>query len=194
MAKDWTGNYHSVCGCLGAHNECQEDREENDYYATQPIAIEWLMQIEKLSENIWECACGEGHLAKPLIANGFNVKSTDLIDRGFGEGGVDFLQQIDVFNGDIITNPPYKYAQEFIEHALKLIPNGNKVCMFLKVQFLEGKRRRKLFEENPPKTVWVSTSRIQCGKNGIFKGSMVAYAWYVWEKGYKGETVIKWFN
>ena len=194
MAKDWTGNYHSVCGCLGAHNECQEDREENDYYATQPIAIEWLMQIEKLSENIWECACGEGHLAKPLIANGFNVKSTDLIDRGFGEGGVDFLQQTDVFSGDIITNPPYKYAQEFIEHALKLIPNGNKVCMFLKVQFLEGKRRRKLFEENPPKTVWVSTSRIQCGKNGIFKGSMVAYAWYVWEKGYKGETVIKWFN
>ena len=150
--------------------------------------------MEKLSKNILECACGEGHLAKPLIANGFNVKSTDLIDRGFGEGGVDFLQQIDVFNGDIITNPPYKYAQEFIEHALKLIPNGNKVCMFLKVQFLEGKRRRKLFEENPPKTVWVSTSRIQCGKNGIFKGSMVAYAWYVWEKGYKGETVIKWFN
>ena len=117
-----------------------------------------------------------------------------MIDRGFGEGGVDFLQQTDVFSGDIITNPPYKYAQEFIEHALKLIPNGNKVCMFLKVQFLEGKRRRKLFEENPPKTIWVSTSRIQCGKNGIFKGSMVAYAWYVWEKGYKGETVIKWFN
>ena len=83
MSKDWTGNYHSVCGCLGARNECKEDREENDYYATQPIAIEWLMKIENLNHNIWECACGEGHLAKPLIANGYEVKCTDLIDRGF---------------------------------------------------------------------------------------------------------------
>lgn len=194
MAKDWTGNYHSVCGCLGAHNECAEDREENDFYATQPIAIEWLMKLENLNHNIWESACGKGHLAKPLIEAGYNVKCTDLVDRGFGVGGVDFFEQTEMFEGDIITNPPYKYAQEFIEHALELVPEGNKVCMFLKVQFLEGKRRRKLFEEHPPKRIWVSTSRIQCGKNGEFKGSMVAYAWYIWEKGYKGETTLKWFN
>lgn len=86
--KDWVGNYHSVVGCLGAHNETKEDREENDYYATQPIAIEWLMKLEELNQNIWECACGEGHLAKPLMAAGYNVKATDLIDRGFGRGGV----------------------------------------------------------------------------------------------------------
>lgn len=194
MNKDWVGNYHSVCGCLGARNECKGEREEHDYYATQPIAIEWLMKLENLNTNIWECACGEGHLAKPLIDKGFNVKCTDLIDRNFGEGGVDFLKQTEIFNGDIITNPPYKYAQEFIEHALELVEDGNKVCMFLKVQFLEGKSRRKMFEENPPKTVWVSTSRIQCGKNGQFKDSMVAYAWYVWEKGFKGNTTLKWFN
>lgn len=85
--KDWTGNYHSVCGCLGAHNECNEDREENDYYATQPIAGEWLTKIENLDENIWECACGEGHLSKVFVNKGHNVKSTDLIDRGYGRGG-----------------------------------------------------------------------------------------------------------
>ena len=194
MKKDWTGNYQSVVGCLGAHNLTEEDREEHDYYATQPIAAEWLMRIEKLNKNIWECACGEGHLAKVFIEGGHNVKCTDLIDRGFGEGGVDFLKQTEVYDGDIVTNPPYRYAKEFIEKALSLVKQGNKVCMFLKVQFLEGKARRKLFEDNPPKTVWVSTSRIQCGKNGEFKGSMVAYAWYVWEKGYKGETTLKWFN
>ena len=81
-----------------------------------------------------------------------------------------------------------------MEHALELVNDGNKVCMFLKVQFLEGKARRKLFNEHPPKTVWVSSGRLQCGKNGVFQGSMVAYAWYVWEKGYKGDTIIKWFN
>lgn len=194
MAKDWTGDYHSVCGCLGARNECKEDREENDYYATRPDAVEWLMKLEGLSPKIWECACGEGHLAKPLIANGFDVLCTDLVDRGFGKGGVDFLKQTEIFDGDVVTNPPYKFAQEFVEHALALVPEGRKVCMFLKVQFLEGKGRKRLFEENPPRRVWVSSSRIPCGKNGVFKDSMVAYAWYVWEKGFKGETALKWFN
>lgn len=104
------------------------------------------------------------------------------------------MKQTEVFDGDIITNPPYKFAQEFVEHALELIKDGNKVCMFLKVQFMEGKGRRKLYQEKPPKTIWVSSSRIPCGKNGEFKESMVAYAWYVWEKGYKGPTTIKWFN
>jgi hypothetical protein len=66
--------------------------------------------------------------------------------------------------------------------------------MFLKVQFLEGKARRKLYETLPPKTVYISSSRLQCGRNGVFTDSMVAYAWYVWEKGYKGNTTIKWFN
>ena len=74
--------YHSVVGCLGAHNECKEEREEHDYYATDPIAGELLLEIEKLNNNIWECACGEGHLAKVFQNHGFNVLSTDLIDRG----------------------------------------------------------------------------------------------------------------
>ena len=107
---------------------------------------------------------------------------------------MDFLKCTEKYNGDIVTNPPYKYAQEFIEHALELIEDGNKVCMFLKVQFLEGKRRRALFEKHPPRTVWVSSSRIRCGKNGTFKTSMVAYGWFIWTKGHKGETTIRWFN
>lgn len=150
MSKDWTGNYHSVCGCLGAHNECKEDREENDFYATQPIAAEWLIKLENLDNNIWECACGQGHLGKVFEEHGYNVLATDLIDRGYGQGGVDFLKSDGLFIGDIVTNPPYKYAQQFIEHALSLIPDGYKVCMFLKVQFLEGKTRRKLYTNCPP--------------------------------------------
>lgn len=192
--KDWTGNVHSVAGCLGASNHTNEEREANDYYATDPIAAELLCDIETLNDNIWECACGEGHLAKVFTEKGFNVKATDLIDRGYGESGIDFLKQTEMFDGDIITNPPYKYAQQFVEKAINLVPDGNKVCMFLKVQFLEGKNRRKLFDKYPPKTVWVSTGRLRYGKNGIFTNSMIAYAWFVWEKGYKGPTIVKWFN
>ena len=149
-SKDWTGNYHSICGCLGARNECKEEREENDYYATHPSAAEWLEKLERLAPDVWECACGEGHLARILERNGHNVKSTDLIDRGFGVGGVDFLKTSEKWHGDIVTNPPYKYALEFVKHSLEVVEDGALVCMFLKVQFLEGKNRRNLFDVCPP--------------------------------------------
>lgn len=72
--------------------------------------------------------------------------------------------------------------------------------MFLKLTFMESKTRKQLFEAHPPKRIWVSSSRLQCAKNGDFEkygkgvGTAVAYAWYVWEKGYQGDTVLKWFN
>ena len=195
MSKDWTGGYRSVVGCLGASSHSTSEREENDFYATDPIAAEWLVNLENLDNNIWECACGQGHLAKVFEAHGYNVKATDLIDRGYGEGGVDFLQCDEKFDGDIITNPPYKYAEQFIQHALTLIPNGKKVCMFLKVQFLEGKGRKALYAIYPPHYIYVSSSRIACIKNGVeVCNAIQAYAWYIWEKGYKGDTIIKWFN
>ena len=101
------------------------------------------------------------------------------------------------WDGDIVTNPPYAYAQEFVEKALAIIPEGHKVCMFLKLTFLEGKKRKHLFQTQPPARIWVSSSRLLCAMNGEFdklSGSATAYAWFVWEKGYKGDTVIKWFN
>ena len=177
-------------------------REQHDYYATDPIAIDVLINDGKseINHNVWECACGEGHLAKRLSDYGYNVTATDLIDRGFGIGDVNFLEINTIFNGDIVTNPPYKYAVKFIEHALDIIPTGNKVFMFLKLQFLEGKSRKELFKKYPPKCIYVSSSRILCAKNGDFEGmkksggSAVAYAWYEWEKGYTGDTIIKWVN
>lgn len=110
---------------------------------------------------------------------------------------MDFLQENRPFDGDIITNPPYKFAADFVNHALNLVNPGNKVFMFLKLQFLEGKARRALFDTKQLKTVYVSRSRIKCAKNGKFKdisSSAVAYAWYEFQKGYNGDPVIKWIN
>lgn len=198
--KDWTGDRNSVYKTLGASSHTKNDREQHDYYATDPKALKLLLKLETFS-NVWEVSCGEGHLSKVLIENNIHGRSTDLIDRGFGEHGFDFLAIDNLkWGGDIITNPPYKLAQEFVEKSMEIIDSGSKVAMFLKLQFLEGKARRKLFTKYPPKTIYVSSSRLLCAKNADFKGmiagggSAVAYCWYIWQKGYNGETIIKWFN
>ena len=196
--KDWTGNQTSIFKTLGASSHTEKEREENDFYATEPKAIDILCQVEKFNEWILEPACGQGHLSKRLIENGYQVYSSDLIDRGYGMQ-YDFFETSS-WHGDIITNPPYKFAKEFIEKSLSIIPTGNKVAMFLKLQFMEGKARKELFKCHPPKTIYVSSSRLLCAKNADFDGmiagggSAVAYAWYVWEKGYSGKTVVEWIN
>ena len=198
--KDWTGNSNSIYKTLGASNHTDKERQTEDFYATEPRAAALLLELEEFDKNIWECACGQGDLSKVFEAAGYKVLSTDLVDRGYGTGGVDFLKCTDVFDGSIITNPPYKYAQEFVEKALELVPDGHKVAMFLKLQFLEGKARRELFKKYPPKTIYVASGRLLCAKNGDFEamkaggGSAVAYCWYIWQKGYQGDTVVKWFN
>lgn len=186
-----------VFNTLGASSHTKEERQREDYYATDPKAAELLLKLETFNKDVWECACGEKHLANVFLRYGYNVRCSDLVDR-CGNEIYDFLSIDNIsWNGDIITNPPYKYAKEFVEKSLSIIPEGNKVAMFLKILFLEGKERKQLFQTNPPKVVYVSSSRITCAKNGNFKkftSGALAYAWYIWEKGYKGDTIIKWFN
>ena len=198
-----TNGSRKIYAPLGASNHTTTEREKDEFYATDPKALEMLLQLETFSNDVWECACGKGHLSEVLKENGHNVKSSDLVDRGYAGTEIkDFLHttSADIADGkrwDIITNPPYKYAQEFAEHALDISKDGTKIAMFLKVQFLEGKSRKMLFEKHPPKAVYVSSSRLRCAKNADFENtgsSAVAYCWFLWEKGYKGDTVVKWFN
>lgn len=196
MKKDWTGNKKSIFTTLGASSHSDHEREQNDYYATEPRVVDELFKVEEFNYPIWECACGEGHLSKRMIELGKEVYSSDLIDRGYG----DVLNFLEIIGGDegkmthdIITNPPYKYAQEFCEQAIKY--SKNKVAMFLKLTFLEGQKRKKFFEKYPPKTVYVYSSRRKCALNGKFGetgSSAAAYAWFVWVKGFIGKPTIEW--
>ncbi len=199
MAKDWIGTGEGLFKIIGASNHTEKERQSEDYYATEPRAAELLLQNEEL-HNVWEPACGGGHLAEVFRSHGCLGRASDLVDRCEGKYEVgDFLaMENTAWEGDIVTNPPYKFAQEFIEKALSIVPEGAKVCMFLKLTFLEGKGRKDLFLRFPLKRLYVSSSRLNCAMNGDFKtykyNSAVAYGWYVWEKGYRGDTVIKWIN
>lgn len=183
---------------IGASNHTAQERDVNDYYATEPKAVDKLLTVETPSKLIWECACGEGHLSRRLTEYGYKVYSSDKIDRGYGEV-LDFLT-VDKENAiqdcDILTNPPYSNALEFVLKALDLVSPGHKVYMFLKLTFLEGKQRAKeLYKEFPPQKVYVCTDRILCAKSGrfdLYHNKTIAYAWYVWEKGKQQKTEVGW--
>lgn len=192
MSQDWIENA-SIRNC----NVRNGDAAPNDYYATEPNAVELLLREEKFCHESWEPACGEGHMSEVLKAHGYDVYSTDLINRGYGDGFVDFFKIQYPINRDIITNPPYKFAKEFVEHALDIVTNGHKVAMFLKLTFLEGARRKELFDKYPPKKIYVFRNRVDCWKNGIKPekaSKAVCYAWFVWVKGFNGNPTIDWIN
>lgn len=175
-----------------------EERENNDYYATNPKAVKMLLELEEFNHLIWEPACGEGHISKVLKEYGYKVISSDLIDRGYGKAGVDFLKFNKKFPGDIITNPPYKYAYDFIVKALELVEKGSRIAYFLPIGCISGIKRGELYKENPPQVIYAARRRIACAKNGDFEKygetGAVDYAWFIWKKGYKGITQLKWFN
>ena len=198
--KDWTGNRKSMFVTLGASNHTDKERESNDFYATDPIAIDKLVKVIQLPRKIWECACGTGCLSERLKDFGHEVVSTDLVDRGYGWVR-DFLETTELPNecACILTNPPYKYALDFIKHSLELLSDDGLCIMFLKTTFLEGQKRYdELFSKHPPQYVLQFSRRVLCAKNGEFQkmkdggGSAVSYAWFVWKKGFHGDTIIKW--
>jgi hypothetical protein len=199
MSKDWTGNRTSVWATLGVRFETKQRRDFNetgrDFYATDPLALEKLLEVEQF-ENVWECADGMGHLCNVLKERKILGKHSDIVYRGCeGSEIIDFLKYDGKWDGDILTNPPYRYAYEFVLKALEIVSEGRKVAFLLRLQFLEGKKRYvNLYSKFPPKIIYVFVKRVRCGLNADFSksGNGISFAWFVWEKGWGGETKIKW--
>ena len=134
---------------LGASNHTDEVREENDYYATCPADV--VVFLDKLAADgvvlahrVWEPACGEGHVSKVLQARGHDVLSSDVIDRGFdGFQRFDFVARLfnhtlsaafgggGKYEGDILTNPPFKLASEFIDVGMDRLCDGGRLLLLL---------------------------------------------------------------
>ena len=187
---------------IGQSSHQNHDRQFDDFYQTSPNSLVLFLNKMKedniiIDKNVWECACGQGHLVNVLTEYGYNVLQSDLIDRGCGYKIHDFLKTEKKYNGDILTNPPFKYQEKFFHKQIDTINIGNKVIFFLKIQFLEGKSRYELFKNYPPKYVYVHSGRQICQMNGDFQkytSSQLCYCWFIWEKGNTSEPVLRWIN
>lgn len=81
------------------------ERIEHDFYSTDPTAIDYLLKYETFNMNIWECACGNGNLTRKLKEYGYNVISSDIVDRGYENTIIkDFLTSTSLIGGGEIRN------------------------------------------------------------------------------------------
>ena len=169
-------------------------REMDDFYPTPKFAVRPLLEREKFEGTIWECACGKGDISETLIEYDYPVYSSDLVDRGYGDGGIDFLSYQGEKFDNIITNPPYKHALEFVEQA-KILAN-KKIMFLMKTVFLESLSRYEMFmdKEFPLRTVYQFCRRVPIYKSGeeMSNSGLIAYAWFVWDKEYEGKPTIEW--
>lgn len=169
-------------------------RERDDFYRTPSSVTEALLSVERFGPRVWEPACGDGALSRVLERSGYDVVSSDLIDRGYGTPDRDFLLERRREADDLVTNPPFRLADQFVAHALGL--GCTKVALFARLAFLEGAARRQaLWQPHPPARVWVFSKRQTLWRGDDpdprDKGGVIAFAWFVWEAGHTG-TMLGW--
>lgn len=170
------------------------DLDGPDFFPTPAWATHALIDNEEFIGDIWECACGDGSMSEVLETTGNKVISSDLIDRGYGEGNHDFLHSWRKAQ-NIVTNPPYNAAEGFVRSGLER--TSKKFALLLRLAFLEGaNRQRTIFTESPPSRVWVFSERITFYPSGaVQKGTgTTAYAWFVWDKDAPSTTELKWLK
>ncbi len=176
-------------------------RHEQDYYRTPSYCVRALLEVEDIPNKVWEPACGDGAIARVLESEGYSVLSSDLIARGYGTPGIDFLK-VPPTSGSgqgraIITNPPFALSMEFAIHGMRFRPE--KMALLLRLSWLEGQvRYRELFKENRPARVWVFSSRVTMwhGDDHEAKeeGGATPYAWFVWDSQPAAETIVDWIE
>ena len=219
--KEWKGNSDSVRSRLAINKaHTTKGRETDDFYATDPEALrkliedgcsEWLSKHFRKTQRhhapVWECAYGNGNLASILkfSLGGFEVIATDLKDRGYGLSGKDFLKMDadwlyhnTLYTVDtILTNPPYSLANEFILHALDILPDGGVYIALMNISYLCGQKRYEtIYSKGMLREVYLFRKRIECWRNNdreTYGGKAMAdFAWYVFQKGYNGQPTLYW--
>ena len=176
-------------------------RARYEFYPTPPEATRALLSVEQFDGPIWEPACGRGAISKVLEAAGYEVVSTDLIQRDYGAGGIDFLREAEPRAKHIVTNPPYGrgLGDAFVRHALALTrETGGTVAMLLNLASLCHPKRHELWISNPPGAIY-ALDELVCWPEGdpaLARSSTAQhrYCWVVWRPDLPGSTSFAWLS
>jgi hypothetical protein len=167
-----------------------------DCYDTPPCAVRALLKVERLPHDIWEPAAGVGNIVRELQMAGHSVMASDITACGGETLTIDFLNPDVAANSPcIVSNPPYRLAEEFIVRALDRAPL---VIMLLRLAFLEGGTRSKtralLLDGGWLARVHVFANRLPMMHRRDWSGkrasSAVPFAWFVWSWQHRGKTMI----
>lgn len=202
MTKNLRSNWaHTTVGHSSKGNRAERIRKLDGYH-TPRVAVDALIDNIELYEHVWEPANGFSRISRVLEERGFSVSTSDIHRWHRRTQFVqDFLKakRLPVDDCDIVTNPPFVHAAGFAERGLRLLKPGGKICLLLRLQFLEGQKRKELFTNNRHgglKEVLVFSKRLPRmrmfrykGENG---GSVLAFAWFVFEKGWTKPPIIRW--
>ena len=175
-------------------------RDVNDFYATHPSCVKDILRVENFGHFILEPFCGIGSISEVLKEYGREVTSYDIVDRGYGKVGNFFDVDFEESKYDIISNPPYnENLIDIVKRCIKLC--HEKVALLMPLRYLSGEGRyREIYRKFPPMRVYVYQERINIAKNADFEtyndagANLEIYAWYVWKKGYKGATTLRWIR
>lgn len=167
-------------------------RSPEDFYITPEFAVKELLRWEVFEGVGWEPASGGGAISRFFPG----IMASDIRTEGVeGEGGVDFLQVTRICDF-VVTNPPFRLMLEFAQHGLEC---ASKVVLLGRIQFLEGVKRYEFFKVNPPRRIYVFSSRLTClpspqvrGEGG--GGGLMCFAWFVWERGFHGTPELHWIQ
>ena len=174
------------------------ERHADDWYVEPAWCVDALIQAERpFVGQVMDPCCGGGNIPNRLRLAGIDCLASDLVCRN------DFADQISSFDqaipeamaDSIVSNPPYNLAQEFVDCALK--HTQDRVCVLLRLAFLEGVKRRAWFSQKPLARVWVCSKRVSMlpgGSDIPAKGGAIAYAWFVFEHKHVGPPVIGWIG
>jgi hypothetical protein len=178
-------------------------RVDKDYYREPAWITDALLNAVQFTGTILDPCCGGGRIPSRCLERGLHAVGSDIVDRGFGEVQDVFDRTEPVAN--VITNPPYTFAQPIVEHLYTVV--AERIALLLRLAFWEGKCRTKFFAKHPPALILGSIDRVSCPPGRVDRdgprdrwgaiiepeerGGKMPYAWFIWQIGHTGDTVIR---
>lgn len=173
-------------------------RQVDDWYVEPRWVSRRLFQLEVFPGGVWDPACGGLNIITEAQESGLETFASDKVERAPGVLKMDFFAFDVAQKPNIVSNPPFALAEDFVQHALDMDPY--KVAMLLPSNWVQGDKRSRWLQQTPLKTVYFITPRPSMPPGDALQAGVKAgsgttdYAWFVWERGHRYAPTVSWLR